>query len=36
MCEDKISMLPGSESEAVAVRVKPEGHRISGDPLPIH
>jgi hypothetical protein len=36
MREDKIGMLPRSESEAGAICVKPESHRISGDSLPIH
>jgi hypothetical protein len=36
MRENKIGMLPSSESEAGAIRVKPKGHRISGDSLPIH
>src|SRR5258705_13702854 len=33
---DKIGMLPGSEFVAGAICVKPEGHRISGDSLPIN
>src|SRR5580692_9562377 len=33
---DKVGMLPCPESEAGTIGVKPEGHRISGDSLPIH
>src|SRR5580700_1017475 len=34
--EDKVGMLPGSESEAGQICVKPKSHRISRDSLPIH
>src|SRR5580658_10932002 len=34
--EDKVGMLPSSEFEAGAICFEPEGHRISGDSLPVH